>query len=202
MQLSHGNILAVYFMASHAELISGGRWYPDAFRFCSDLAAETSLPVSVIAGVTAALSPNNRWTRNMTDAAALCRTYAAGTLHDAAQVKVSTFNANKRKALQILSGGHPLSVLSGLKVRSFYGCIMGDPDSICIDGHAYAIWHGSYVPTTLTPKISPKLYSSISAAYQQAASTINSVCETSYSAMQIQSITWLVWQRIRREVGQ
>lgn len=201
MKLTHGNILAVYFMANHTEVISGERWYSDAFQFCSGLASETGLSVSAVAGVAAALSPNNRWNRNMVDAAALCRTCAAGTFHDAVQIKVSTFHANKRKALQILAGDSPLSVLSGLKVRSFYGCIMGDPDAICIDGHAYAIWLGRYVPTTATPKISAKLYESISQDYRQATHTINQITGRQYTAAQIQSITWCVWQRIRREVG-
>ena len=129
----------------------------------------------------------------------MCRTFAAGTLADTAQVKVSTFHGNKRKALTILAGAQPLEVLGGLKVRAFYNCILGD-SGVCVDGHAYAIWLGSYVPTTKTPKISAKLYASISAAYGQAAQTINSVMGTSYSAAQIQAITWTVWQRIRREV--
>ena len=136
----------------------------------------------------------------MLDAERLCRTFAAGTLIDAEALKVSTFNGNKRKALQILSGDQPLDVLGGLKVRAFYACILGDA-GVCIDGHAYAIWLGDYVPTTKTPKISAKLYSSISAAYGQAAETINGIMGTSYSAAQIQAITWTVWQRIRREVG-
>lgn len=199
VSLSHGHILAVFFAANSAELLKGAQWYADALQFCAAVSRATGLPVSTVAGVTAALSPNNRWPRNMADAERLCRAFSVGTISDAAAIKVSTFNGNKKKALQILAGDQPLEVLGGLKVRAFYQCILGD-NAVCIDGHAYAIWFGGYVPTTKTPKISPKLYASISAAYAQAAQTINSVMGTTYSAAQMQAITWSVWQRIRREV--
>lgn len=201
LSLSHGNILATFFHADSAEIAKGERWYADALVFCSAVAQSTGLPVSTVAGVTAALSPNNRWSRNQADAERLCRVFSHGTISDAAAVKVGTFNGNKNKALQILAGAQPLEVLGGLKVRAFYSCILGNNEAVCVDGHAYAIWLGSYVPTTKTPKLSPKLYASIAAAYGHAAATINSVTGTSYSAAQIQAITWTVWQRIRREVG-
>lgn len=200
LPLSHGHILAVFFSANAAERLKGERWYADALEFCSNVAQSTGLSVATVAGVTAALSPNNRWPRNQTDAERLCRAFSAGTIGDAAAVKVSTFSSNKEKALQILTGSAPLDVLGGLKVRAFYDCILGN-HAVCVDGHAYAIWLGSYVPTTKTPKLSPKLYASIAAAYSQAAQTINSVTGSSYSAAQIQAITWTVWQRIRRGVA-
>lgn len=199
MLINHGNILAVFFAASHDETIKGARWYPDALSFCHSVANSTGLLISTVAGVTAALSPNNKWEKNMRDADSLCRAFAAGTINDAAALKVSTFNKNKNKALRILAGEPPLEILGGLKVRAFYGCIVGD-DTVCVDGHAYAIWLGQYVPTTKTPSISPKLYQSISDAYRQAAVTINGVTGDNYTAAQIQAITWTVWQRIRREV--
>ncbi len=199
LSLSHGNILATFFHANSAEIAKGERWYADALTFCSAVAQSTGLSVSTVAGVVAALSPNNRWPRNQADAERLCRAFSAGTISDAAAVKVSTFNGNKSKALQILAGAQPLEVLGGLKVRAFYDCILGNA-AVCVDGHAYAIWLGSYVPTTKTPKLSPKLYESIAAAYGHAAQTINAAMGTVYSAAQVQAITWTVWQRIRREV--
>lgn len=197
LSLSHGHILAVFFSANAAERLKGEQWYADALRFCFEVSQATGLSVSTVAGVVAALSPNNKWTRNQQDAESICKAFSAGTVDDAAAVKVAAFHANKHKALQILTGSDPLDVLGGLKVRAFYNCILGNP-AVCVDGHAYAIWLGSYIPTTKTPKLSPKLYGSITAAYSQAAQTINSVTGSSYSAAQVQAITWTVWQRIRR----
>jgi hypothetical protein len=200
LTLSHGNILAVFFTANPAELQHGSRWYPDALAACETIAQSYSLPVDTVAGVIAALSPNNKWQRNIIDADNICRLYTAGGYDDAAQCKVSTFNGNKRKALQILSGVDPLEALGGLKVRAFYGCILGD-DSVCVDGHAFAIWKGERIPTTKTPKISPKLYAAIASDYRNAASTINAVMGTAYNAAQVQAITWTAWHRIAKELA-
>jgi len=200
LTLSHGNILAVFFTANAAELQHGSRWYPDALAACETIAQSYGLPVDTVAGVVAALSPNNKWQRNIIDADNVCRLYTLGGYDDAARCKVSTFNGNKTKALRILSGIAPLEVLGGLKVRAFYGCIMGN-DSVCIDGHAFAIWKGERIPTTKTPKISPKLYDAISADYRKAANTINGILATSYSAAQVQAITWTTWHRIARELA-
>jgi len=199
LTLSHGNILAVFFTANAAELQHGSRWYPDALAACETIAQSYGLPVNTVAGVVAALSPNNKWQRNIIDADNICRIYTAGGYNDAARCKVSTFNNNKQKALQVLSGIAPLEVLGGLKVRAFYGCIMGI-DSVCIDGHAFAIWKGERIPTTKTPKISPKLYDTIASDYRNAANTINGILDTSYTAVQIQAITWTAWHRIAKDL--
>jgi hypothetical protein len=154
-----------------------------------------SVSADAVAGVIAALSPNNRWERNLRDADALIRAYTLGGLSDALEVKTSTYNKNKAKALDILGGKLPLDVLGGLKVRAFYGCIIG-ADDVCVDGHAYAIWRGERISTSSTPKISAKLYGSIVADYVKAAATINSVLGTTYRAYQVQAITWLTWRRM------
>jgi hypothetical protein len=148
-----------------------------------------------VAGVIAALSPSNRWERNLRDADNLIRAHTLGGYSDALEIKTSTYGPNKIKALAILEGAAPLEVLGGLKVRAFYSCIIGG-DDICIDGHAYAIWRGERISTSSTPKISAKLYSAIAADYTKAAATINSVLGTTYRAYQVQAITWLVWRRM------
>ena len=148
-----------------------------------------------MAAVIAALSPNNRWERNLRDADNLIGAYILGGYSDAVKVKSSTYGLNKAKALEILEGAAPLEVLGGLKVRAFYGCIMGD-DAVCVDGHAYAIWKGERISTSSTPKISAKLYASISADYAKATDTVNSVLGGQYKPFQIQAITWLAWRRL------
>lgn len=198
--ISHGHILATFFHASAQERADGASWYHRASVAAAEIAAECSLSVATVAGVIAALSPNNRWERNVRDAALLCRLFVAGGAAAAETCRVSTYSLNKRKALAILAGSHPLETLGGLKVRAFYGCIMGD-NSVCVDGHAYAIWAGERIATTKTPKIGAKLYASISAAYVQAADTINAVTGEVYSAAQVQAITWLTWRRMVAEFG-
>jgi hypothetical protein len=197
-KISHGSILAVFFQASSAEVMTGRRWYGDALAECQTIAANYGLPVDTVAGVVAALSPNNRWERNLVDADNLCKLYTLGGHDDAAQCKVSTFHANKRKALQILGGIEPLKALGGLKVKAFYRCILDIP-AVCVDGHAYAIWKGERIFTTRTPKISAKLYASIAEDYQRAADAINGIIGTELSAAQVQAITWCAWRRIIKD---
>ena len=198
LPITYGNILAVFLNATDLETITGRRWYLDANDAANTVAQRYSVTLDTAAGVIAALSPNNRWERNLTDANFMIRAYSIGGHNAADSIKVGTYNANKIKALSILSGEDCLQILGGLKVRAFYDCIIGG-DSVCIDGHAYAIWQGHYIPTTKTPKITPKIYDSIVADYRQAARVINLILKADYSAAQIQAITWTAWRRMIKE---
>ena len=195
MQITHGSILAIFFMASEAEKAEGRDWYPRANRIASAISAsyQRRCSIETAAGVLAALSPNNRWDKNVRDAEALTKVICAGG--DPDSIKVSTFNKNKKKAVEILSGEHPLNVLGGLKVRSFYQCILGN-DAVCVDGHAYSIWTGQRVPTTKTPSISEKLYEKIETDYRLAAEQISSITGECYTAREVQAITWVVWRNM------
>jgi hypothetical protein len=201
LPISHGYILATFFNATPAELADGATWYQRASKAAAIIASRYSLSADTVAGVIAALSPNNRWERNVSDADQLCRAFTLGGYTAADRVKVSTYGANKLKALQILAGESPLDVLGGLKVRAFYGSIIGDDSAVCIDGHAYAIWAGERIATTKTPKIGLKLYNSISIDYIRAAVTINGIMGANYSPAQIQAITWLAYRRLVKDLG-
>jgi hypothetical protein len=193
--ITYGSILAVFFSANDLETINGAQWYKTAQNAAATIATRYSVKADAVAGIIAALSPNNRWERNLRDADALIQAYTLGGYSDALAVKTSTYNQNKTKALAILEGVAPLEALGGLKVRAFYNCIIGG-DDVCIDGHAYAIWRGERISTSSTPKISARLYGSIVADYVKAAATINSVLGTTYRAYQVQAITWLTWRRM------
>jgi hypothetical protein len=196
--ITYGNILAVFFNATDLERLNGAQWYLVANQAAAVLANRYQVPLSAAAGVIAALSPNNRWDRNLIDADFLIRAYSTGGLELANTIKVATYNNNKTKALSILNGAEPLDILGGLKVRAFYGCIIGQ-NNVCIDGHAYAIWCGHYIPTTKTPKITPKVYGLIVADYQLATDKINLILSADYIPAQIQAITWLAWRRMIKE---
>lgn len=193
--ITYGSILAVFFAASDLESINGANWYATAQEAAATMAQRYGLSADTVAAVIAALSPNNRWERNLRDADKLIGAYILGGYSDAVKVKISTYGPNKAKALKILEGAAPLEVLGGLKVRAFYGCIIGQ-DTVCVDGHAYAIWRGERISTSSTPKISAKLYSSIVADYIRATDTINNVLGGQYKPYQVQAITWLAWRRL------
>jgi hypothetical protein len=196
LPITYGSILATFFEATDFEIVSGSEWYLNARKAAIITADRHSVELEVVAGVIAALSPNNRWERNLIDANSLIQAYAAGGIALASDTKVATYNTNKHKALAILEGGEPLNILGGLKVRAFYSCILGSRQDVCVDGHAYSIWKGERIPTTQTPTITPKVYAAIVADYQRATLTINSILSAEYTAAQIQSITWTVWKRL------
>lgn len=195
LPIAYGNILAVFFKSDDLEILQGAQWYPNAQSAALIMSERYRVSLEICAGVISALSPNNKWERNLIDADALIRAHSVGGIDHASQIKVATYNANKNKALLILEGEKSLDILGGLKVRAFYDCILGG-DSVCIDGHAYAIWKGERIPTTKTPSITPKVYAAISDDYRQTTAAVNNILSAEYSAAQIQAITWTVWKRL------
>jgi hypothetical protein len=150
-------------------------------------------------GVIAALSPNNKWSRNCIDAEAMIKAWHYGV--DPTTVKVCTFNPNKAKAAEILTLQDPSSVniaaiLNGRKVSAFFLSIMGDPNAVCVDGHAYAIWIGERLPVNQTPKLGIGLYNDISRAYVLVAKRSEQLCGEKLTPTQIQAVTWVTYRRI------
>lgn len=195
MNITHGNILAVFFSANESERYDGTYWYSRAHQLTNRLAAKYDVSSELVAGVIAALSPNNKWERNILDAENMIRAYKCGD--DLANIKVGTFGRNKSKAQAILQGTKPDNILGGLKVRAFFECIAYPScESVCVDGHAYSIWTGQRVPTSRTPSISTKLYQHIASDYKIATDQINQITQFQYLPSQVQAITWVAWRNL------
>lgn len=194
MRFTHGSILAVFFQASVAEVLEGLHWYTRASNVAQTIANDyLDGQYNAAAGIIAALSPNNRWERNVRDAEALAKVFASGGNLD--KIKVSSYGLNKTKAISILSGNDPLDVLGGRKVRAFYQCIIGE-DAVCVDGHAYSVWLGERVATSSTPRIGDKLYNQIAEDYRIAAKQISNIKGEFYTPAQVQAITWVTWRNL------
>ena len=188
------NILAIHQLATLTEQQDGVTWYPRARAIARDLADRYGIHPAEAAGVIAALSPRNKWERNVQDADALIAAYVAGGAEQARLTKVCTFGANKEKAVRILEAGvltdaDVLAILSGPKLREFYSCIQGIAD-VCIDGHAYCIWAGERTGLADVPAIGVKLRREIKADYATAADQVG------MTAAALQAITWVTWRRI------
>jgi len=194
------SIIGTYHQANLDDIVHGSDWYPSAHRTAIALSGPFKCGVITSAGVIAALSPNNKWKRNLIDAQRLLNAYMLDGAHAASQIGVCTFDNNKAKALAILKLQSPTvddvaTVLNGLKISAFYRCILGDSQTVCVDGHAYSIWIGHRVTTYKTPKISPRLYEQISADYR-AAARIVSTTSRPVTPAELQAITWLTHRRI------
>lgn len=190
------NIKAVYQLATLIEQNDGWTWYQVANSIAQTLADEFQLTVAQCAGVIAALSPRNRWERNVQDAESLISAYVNGGFEQAQSTKVCTFSTNKNKALRILEHNNAnaedvLAILSGPKLSEFFNCIMGS-DDVCIDGHAYCIWFGTRTTLADVPSIGVKLRREIKADYQSAAKDLGLIPSA------LQAITWCAYRRIHQ----
>ena len=192
------NILAVYDLATTGERREGMEWYNRANRVAADIASEHGISLETAAGVIAALSPNNRWERNVVDAENVIRAYSIGGAEEAERVKVCTYGKMRTKAIQILEATSIVdhaSILNGRKITAFYECIIGRQDAVCIDGHAYSIWFGDRLTMKQVPNIGKKLYAEIVSDYVEAA-RILSEDGTSVTAFEVQAVTWCAWRRL------
>ena len=192
------NVAAVFALATAGERQTHATWYETARGAAIAIADATGLELDTVVGVIAALSPTNKWERNLVDAENVCRTYVADP-ESAASVKVCTYGNNLKKAIKVLECEEleeiP-TILNGRKITAFFHCIMGNQDAVVVDGHAYSIWIGDRLTMKQVPSIGIKLYRTIVADYVQATYIINARHNLTLKPYQVQSITWNAWKRI------
>lgn len=187
------NIIAIYKLANPNEIKHGLTWYVNANTDCMRIANTLELPLHIVVGVVSALSPNNKWERNIVNAQDLCTAFING--HDMDSIKVSTYHKMKQKAWHILetmpSYEETITILNGKKIVSFYRNISGDETDITIDGHARNIYYndrqGLTTPNTNIRKLE---YLDIQKAYLRASKKLG------VKAYELQAITWVAWRRI------
>ena len=192
-------IVAKFTLATSQEVQLGCDWYRSAFQIADRISDKYGLPTETVAGVIAALSPNNRWERNIIDAEALIKVWAAGGSDaDILAVKCCTYPVMRQKALDILKGSDIVKTLNGPKIIEFFNCITNPMlNDVCIDGHAYSIWLGQRVIMKDVPNIkAKKLRSQIKTDYRDATAFINDELNETFTAATIQAITWVPHKRI------
>ena len=192
-------IVAKFTLATSQEVQLGCDWYPSALAIASRISDKYGCSVEVAAGVIAALSPNNRWERNIIDAEAIIKCWAAGgTDEDVLAVKCCTYTAMRQKALDILTRDIPIvEILNGAKIIEFFNCITNPAlNDVCIDGHAYSVWFGQRLTMKQVPNIGKKLRQQIKTDYRDACQFINEELSWYYTPADIQAITWVTHKRI------
>ena len=186
------NILKVYRRATESDTINGVEWYDRAKREAQRIAEYTNINIRTVVGVMAALSPNNRWERNVRDAEVMCERWVNGDSLDS--FKVSCYNTMKAKAWSILDDeladdDDILTRLNGQKIRSFYSNIIG-LDEVTIDGHALNIARGYREGlTTDKTNMGKRQYRELQLAYVKAAKRVK------VKPHVLQAITWTTWRR-------
>ena len=123
------NIRAKLASASGEDISAGKVWYPKAHDHAVRIGSGN---VEKGAGILAALSPAMGWDSNVEGAHHVANTGTPFHLQT---------GKNNNKALRILGGEHPLDVLGGQKVLSFYHNILNPDatDHVTIDRHAHDI---------------------------------------------------------------
>ena len=184
------NIMACYRSADDLQVAEGLLWYSDAQKAAHNIAAKYGIAVYIVVAVISALSPNNKWARNVINADALIGAFLRGDGIDA--VKVSTYHAMKQKAWDILAARPDYDgakrMLKGQKITSFFCDIMGE-FNVTIDGHARNIAYDEKVGLTDDrTNIGVREYRALQAAYEEAARRIGLM------PYQLQAITWRVWR--------
>ena len=184
------NIISVYHDADKLQHAEGLLWYSDALKSANLMAIKHGVPVYIAVAVIAALSPNNKWSRNILNADALIGAFIRGDGIDS--VKVSTYHKMKAKAWDILAARPDYDgakkMLKGQKITSFFMDIMGE-FNVTIDGHARNIAYGERVGLTDDrTNIGVREYRALQAAYEEAARRLGLM------PYQLQAITWRVWR--------
>ena len=187
------HILAIYKLANPSEIKHGLNWYVNALTDCKKIANDLDLPIHIVIGVVSALSPNNKWERNIVNAKDLCTAFING--NDMDSIKVSTYHKMKQKAWHILetmpSYEETITILNGKKIVSFFRNISGDEQDITIDGHARNIYYNDRQGlTTPNTNIAKTEYADIQKAYLRASKKLG------IKAYELQAITWVTWRRI------
>lgn len=192
------NIKKIFNLATPEEVRDGVVWYANAQAIGKRIALRHAIPLRIAVGVIAAISPNNRWERNIADADNLIAAYMRGDGPEG--VKVSCYNAMKAKAWSILDAmpetdDAVIAILNGQKICSFFANIMGH-DTCTVDGHALNIARGKREGLTSDKtNIGKKAYAELQAAYYRAGKSVK-VNGRPLKAFEMQAITWVVWKRI------
>jgi len=195
--MSVENIINIYNMATPEEKRDGVVWYAVALSDCNRIAIDNGVPLHIVVGVCAALSPNNKWDRNIVNTSDMVQAFING--EDMDSFKVSTYHAMKRKAWGILeampdSDEEVMTMLNGQKIISFFRNIMGH-DTCTIDGHARNIAYGVREGLTGSISIGKKEYATLQDEYVKAGKK-KRINGRALKAFEMQAITWVVWRRI------
>lgn len=198
------NILKVFNVATESEKLEGVSWYGDANKLCKRLAVKHGLTLEVVCYVCSALSPNNKWQRNVADLQRVLELYTSGELaprvekyvagdKDALKGIACTYTANLVKAFRILETGDVSHIGNGLKTQNFAKNIFHiEDDFITVDFHAISIARNFRytVETVKGAGFKSKQYNEVANAYREAGARVGLL------GKHVQAITWVAWRNL------
>lgn len=182
------NVLYFWSQATPSERREGLAWYPAAREAADNIARRTGVPVEQAVATIAALSPQKEWNSNVAWAERTVEAFVAGR-----ELPREGLGNSLRRAERALSGDlSDIMRTSGtLKVRNFYGSIMGERGAVCVDRHAIRVALGDANCTP--PALTDNRYLVVAEAYREAGRELRK------SASGVQAVTWTVCKRLRGE---
>lgn len=172
------NIRDAYNQVSRTDVLEGKDWYRTARQFAQELSELSGLPLDVVIGVIAVVSPGTNWNQNM-----IIATQIVGNSD-----KVSCrYWLNVIKARKIIQNSEVFPTLKGNKVTRFYRNI-SNPDTsmdVTVDRWALRTALNDY---SLTAVKNDKEYWMVEQAFREVASEIGLL------PSELQAILW-VWAR-------
>jgi len=192
-----GNIQKVLDQATAEERAYWSSWYRDASGTVQKYATKHKLPLEIMAGVVAALSPGSRWWRNLQNADKLVTFWQAGIFKSMS--KLDTYPAMLQKAVRILEqyrdhGTFAIEEVSTPKVSVFYNSLVdpvGTQKDLVLDGHAINVARGEKRslkglegPTAEERKGILQAYADVAAA-------------NGLDVQGLQALTWFLWKNVK-----
>jgi hypothetical protein len=183
------NITKLFRTATLDEIKAGLDWYTEALATAQLLAVKYNVPVSVAAGVIAAVSPLNSWGSNKVLADKIL---AAGGLTE------GYLTVGLNKATAIIKGGDPPIVLGGEKTTAFYLSIIsgGLSDAVCIDRHSWSLSVNIRYAEGAIPSLKGRRYRLAADAHRRAARILSKEYGMPISPAQCQAVCWGLWRRL------
>lgn len=120
LSIIESKLETLFHQATTGQRINGMNWYYKAYVHAKDIAARNHMSTKNVIGIISALSPNNKWERNLIDAESFIQRPLLDT-------KVCTFGNNRIKAQNIygsLGTTQIRSHLGGRKTKSFFDNIL------------------------------------------------------------------------------
>lgn len=170
--------------ATTEEIEDGLNWYIGANQTVLSLSETFNVSVPRVAGTLSALSPRNKWIRNITDTKTVLEAVSKGLGPN--DVKVSTFHTNKFKAFEIAKWNKSIPYTARKTFSFCRNIALLDGKYVTID-----IWHlRACFGKTIKDRLSDSNYNDIQRI------TIEKAAEVGMKGYEYQAIIWLVTQRL------
>jgi|TARA_R110000851_G_scaffold327222_1_gene496507 hypothetical protein len=150
-QKNSENLEYFFNNASEQDYKDGLIWYQTAHDIVQNLSNKYNFKPIIVANVLSALSPRNKWERNIFDTEQVLKAVNNGKGHDS--IKVCTFNNNKIKAFELAQGNREgIEYSNSPKTHSFVKNIAElNENFVTVDvWHTRAAFDKMVVPTSLS----------------------------------------------------